>query len=469
MYHLLVSANADSWTGDPWVIEADRSLRKDEYTKEPLAARYGSLDDEAIEELLRFPCIFAFETAQGLPAKIGWLKRIRKRGGDFRVEYELNPDYPSISNSDLIRLKWELDIGDFELNRTHWALKGESLADALLSIGYPELSPAMVRLTANMKNPTAFISYSWDSTEHKDWVCRLATRLRADGIDVKLDQWHVAPGDQLPQFMEREIRDNDYVLIICTPNYRKKSDARAGGVGYEGDIMTGEVFNAGNDRKFIPILASGSWQDVAPSWLRGKYRIDLGDGSDFEAGYNDLITTIHGTRPTPPPLGPKPATVNPVAFSPSSADAPILSPKVPSSNPEERIKILGVVVDEVTEPTMDGTTGSALYRIPFRLSQTPSVFWREHFVAAWNSPPRYTSMHRPGIARVVGDKIILDGTTIEEVEHHHRETLTLCVGVANVETEKAVERVHREAHIRKQKSGEHRRSIRDIADRLGFD
>lgn len=32
-------------------------------------------------------------------------------------------------------------------------------------------------------------------------------------------------------------------------------------------------------------------------------------------------------------------------------------------------------------------------------------------------------MHRPGIARVAGDRIIVDGTTIEEVEKYHRETL----------------------------------------------
>jgi len=86
--------------------------------------------------------------------------------------------------------------------------------------------------------PTAFISYSWDSDTHKKWVSDLGTRLRADGIDTKLDQWHAIPGDQLPHFMEREIRENQYVIIVCTPKYKVKSDDRKGGVGYEGDIMT---------------------------------------------------------------------------------------------------------------------------------------------------------------------------------------------------------------------------------------
>ncbi|MFZ6008062.1 MAG: toll/interleukin-1 receptor domain-containing protein [Nitrospirota bacterium] len=153
-----------------------------------------------------------------------------------------------------------------------------------------------------MKIPKAFISYSWDNDAHKKWVVRLATRLRADGIEVILDQWHAVPGDQLPQFMEREIRENDYILIVCTPTYKQKSDKRTGGVGYEGDIMTAEVFSTGNHRKFIPILAQGTWSDSAPSWLAGKYYIDLSLIDNFEKNYLELLSTIHDKRQKPPPV-----------------------------------------------------------------------------------------------------------------------------------------------------------------------
>ena len=125
-----------------------------------------------------------------------------------------------------------------------------------------------------MSNPKTFISYSWDNDFHKEWVLQLATDLRSDGVETILDQWHAVPGDQLPAFMEREIRENDYVIIVCTPNYKLKSDGRKGGVGYEGDIMTAEVHTQGNHRKFIPILAQGTWEKSAPSWLKGKYFVD---------------------------------------------------------------------------------------------------------------------------------------------------------------------------------------------------
>jgi|ERR1051325_4912814 hypothetical protein len=112
----------------------------------------------------------------------------------------------------------------------------------------------------SIKVPRAFISYSWDSEEHKQWVLNLATRLRHDGVDVMLDQWGIAPGDQLTEFMEHSLWEHDFILIICTPQYKRKSDRRIGGVGYEGHIMTAELFTARNDRKFIPILLRAKWK-----------------------------------------------------------------------------------------------------------------------------------------------------------------------------------------------------------------
>ena len=44
--------------------------------------------------------------------------------------------------------------------------------------------------------PTCFLSYSWDSDEHREWVRALATRLREDGVEALLDQFQLAPGPQ---------------------------------------------------------------------------------------------------------------------------------------------------------------------------------------------------------------------------------------------------------------------------------
>lgn len=154
-----------------------------------------------------------------------------------------------------------------------------------------------------VSHPTAFISYSWDSDEHREWVKTLATRLRSDGIDVTLDQWHAVPGDQLPDFMSSSIEQNDFVLIVCTPSYKEKSKRKVGGVRYEGDIITSQLFITQNQRKFIPVLRQGKWEEAAPIWVVGKYYIDLRTTDHFESSYLDLLRTLRGDRPQAPNVG----------------------------------------------------------------------------------------------------------------------------------------------------------------------
>jgi len=80
------------------------------------------------------------------------------------------------------------------------------------------------------RSPKVFISYSWDSDRHREWVSQLATRLRADYIDVVIDDWNLRPGDHLPQFMETAVRESDFVLLVCTPQYQEKANQRIGGL-----------------------------------------------------------------------------------------------------------------------------------------------------------------------------------------------------------------------------------------------
>jgi len=161
-------------------------------------------------------------------------------------------------------------------------------------------------MNGEQRVPKVFISYSWDNEPHKRWVKEFAAGLRRDGVDVTLDQWHVRPGDQLPAFMEQSVRDNDFVLIICTPVYKRKSEARAGGVGYEGDVIQGEVFVHSNHRKFVPILRGDDWIDSAPSKLVGKAYISLREGPDYRHNYEILLRNLHSMPESLPPIGSKP-------------------------------------------------------------------------------------------------------------------------------------------------------------------
>lgn len=320
----------------------------------------------------------------------------------------------------------------------------------------------------NTDPPKAFISYSWDDDAHKQWTKVLATRLREDGVDVTLDQWKLVPGDQLPQFMESAIRENSYVLIVCTPNFKKKSDVRSGGVGYEGDVMTAEVLTEGNHRKFIPILRTGTRDAAMPSWLKAKVSINLSGDPYSEDEYHDLLTTLHNRREQAPPIG-KPPPPKSKSVSVREQATAFFPTKEKSDTEFEPIKIEGVLTDEVGRPRNDGSPGSALYPVPFKLNRRPTHEWGDAFIRAWDHPPQWTSMHRPGIARVDGDRIVLTRTTIEEVKQVHRDTLRLAVEVANKEVVEQARKRRLAAEAARAREQEHTDRIRKEADDLKFD
>jgi len=310
---------------------------------------------------------------------------------------------------------------------------------------------------------SAFISYSWDDDPHREWVRKLAERLRADGVDISIDRWMTVPGDQLAAFMERAIRGNQFVVIVCTPRYKRRTDAREDGVGYEGDIMTSEVMTSRNNRKFIPVLRSGDWSQAAPSWLLGKYHLNLTGDPYSERDYEDLVRTLLGIRETAPPIGKPMATIVEKSNRESGS-----SPAITSFELDD-IKITRVIVEDITEPRNDGSRGCALYSIPFALSRRPTPEWTQLFTANWDHPPRWTSMHRPGIARVSGSTVTLNGTTIEEVERYHRDTLQLAVSESNRRyrewQQKLAQRRAQEEAVRE----EHRKRIGDASKRIKFD
>jgi hypothetical protein len=135
---------------------------------------------------------------------------------------------------------------------------------------------------------------------------------------------------------------------------------------------------------------------------------------------------------------------------------------------ETDIEIVGVDVDRVSQPTNDGTAGSALYRVPIKLSGQPSRQWGEALVHFWDHPPQYTTMHRPGIASVSGDRIILDGTTVEEVRDVHAKTLKLVVPLAN----QKVAELEAEARAKEERAAaqqaDHEDNVKRVAEDIDF-
>ncbi len=141
---------------------------------------------------------------------------------------------------------------------------------------------------------TVFISYSWDTEEHKKWVLDLANNLVKEGVNVLLDRYELRPGKSLPHFVETSIKKADRILIIFTPNYKLKAEKRAGGVGYEYSIMNSELYkNQTNNERIIPVLRNGSSADSIPEFMQQYIHLDMRNDENYKNSYFDLLREIY--------------------------------------------------------------------------------------------------------------------------------------------------------------------------------
>lgn len=153
-----------------------------------------------------------------------------------------------------------------------------------------------------------FISYSWDSEDHKDWTREFADSLVSNGIEIILDQYDLSPGADRFQFMESSVRDVDAVLCICTPSYVEKANSRSSGVGVETSLFTPQFYERMRTAKqFIPIIRESDGISDTPDYLSPLIFIDFRSDAEFEARMDELLRHLHGQpKHRKPPIGPRP-------------------------------------------------------------------------------------------------------------------------------------------------------------------
>lgn len=161
--------------------------------------------------------------------------------------------------------------------------------------GFKEDGEQISRVETRLSNPTAFISYSWDSEDHKLWVLKLASDLIRSGVNVLIDEWDLNKyRNDLQYFMESGIRESDFVIMVCTENYAERANVRVGGVGIENTIITGEFFDANKSQKYLPIVRKydKDLRQSLPSYLKTKYAIDFRDESNYDRRFEELLRMI---------------------------------------------------------------------------------------------------------------------------------------------------------------------------------
>jgi len=163
-----------------------------------------------------------------------------------------------------------------------------------------------------MSNPKLFISYCWSSEPHEEWVLRLGTELRENGVDVILDKWDLKEGNDANSFMEKMVSDEDIkkVILVIDEQYCEKANKRTGGVGTETQIISAEVYESVEQSKFVAVIAKRDNEGNAklPFFYKSRIYIDLSDEDLYGKNFEQLLRWVYD-KPfnVKPEVGIKPA------------------------------------------------------------------------------------------------------------------------------------------------------------------
>jgi hypothetical protein len=120
----------------------------------------------------------------------------------------------------------------------------------------------------------------------------------------------VKAGDSLTKFMESKIRSSGHVVVVCTPAYARKSNARQGGVGFEQQIISAQRLSNIPRRKILPVLREGDHKVgrhcAIPTHLGGIYAVDARSKRLSTKALEEILRAIFNTPVKKPRTGTAP-------------------------------------------------------------------------------------------------------------------------------------------------------------------
>ncbi len=148
-----------------------------------------------------------------------------------------------------------------------------------------------------MDKKQVFLSYSWDSSEHREWVRKLADSLEEHAeLHVVWDGYDLDSLADKNKFMESAIADSNYVLLVATAKYKQKADSRAGGVGIETYMASAAHWNALQSEGQTKIIVLLREKDAVPSYLAGHLYIDFTTDENYVSAERALLEHLRGER-----------------------------------------------------------------------------------------------------------------------------------------------------------------------------
>lgn len=225
-------------------------------------------------------------------------QRLEQRQDALQAEWQIRSDKlkklrcSNVSESDAARkfqLEQQIQSEEAKLSQLDRKLN-EVEQNLSLSLAFSACQTSSKRLNEKgadshekREPPKVFISYSHDSEEHRENVRLLAEKLHKERVDCSIDLYvaHKLTNDWL-RWMEREIEEAKFVLIVCTQKYKERADNYIGGVGWEVRIIRGEEYTDHNPNKFITVTFREQDKRYKFSWLHGNLYVLDKDKYDKE-------------------------------------------------------------------------------------------------------------------------------------------------------------------------------------------
>lgn len=181
-----------------------------------------------------------------------------------------------------------------------------------------------------------FISYAHDDPAHEARVRDFYKFLRNSGVDARIDLLAAERRLDWTEWMTEEILSAEHVLVIASPQYKRRAEGRAGpaegrGVQWEAGLIRERFYadqRAGMNL-VLPVVLPGCSADGIPTWLRPASAMYYVVSEYTAPGADKLLRLLTGQPwETEPPL-------KPVLFLPTrdtvASQVPVEQSEVPEA------------------------------------------------------------------------------------------------------------------------------------------
>lgn len=209
-------------------------------------------------EVTRFPPVFCANKHR--IERTAVIKRVRE-GKDFIFcdECGEKTSLPEIAKPEMLGAREKKDVQ-----------RAEALAH-LRSVYETHLT----RVKGFRRDRTAPRCYVSHAEDHPAWVSSLVHDLRDAGVIVLENRV--------------QIEANDFILQICSPEYKRAWDASSGRVGEESSLIRAHL----KHQRVIPLWREGNLHEARPHELTGCRGADFRDDTAYAVNLFDLVLSLY--------------------------------------------------------------------------------------------------------------------------------------------------------------------------------